>query len=265
MAFVNGILKAPEVQQVPTASHGGPITPHFIVWHYTACSAASARAAFLSPRLKVSAHFMVLEDGQIEQFVSCDHAAWHAGKSSWDGRIGMNNFSIGIELVNPGPLQGEPPRSLYGTRHEGEVVTLAKPGGGSQMWAAYPEAQLLAADWLAEQICGAYSIEAMLRHSDVAPNRKIDPGPAFPMQRYAVLLESREGDSTTDLDEILPHTNIRTTPGGKILITTKDARMPCTFCDFAGDWARVKLSFPDKDDGSKIKDYFVYVHRSRLV
>src|SRR3990167_5108144 len=59
---------------------------------------------FASPKCTTSAHFVVELDGSITQMVDCDQKAFHAGKSSFKGRSGCNNFSIGIEIVNPGKL-----------------------------------------------------------------------------------------------------------------------------------------------------------------
>lgn len=98
--------------------------------------------------LRVSAHFLIRRDGALVQFVPCGLRAWHAGESCWRGRARCNDFSIGIEL-------------------EG---TDERP---------YAGAQYLALRRLVRALRRRYPLEAIAGHSDVAPGRKTDPGPAF--------------------------------------------------------------------------------------
>ncbi len=104
--------------------------------------------------LQVSAHFLVRRSGRLLQFVPCAQRAWHAGASAWRGRERCNDFSIGIELEGTDALPYT--RSQY--RMLGRVVgALAR----------------------------RYPIEDIVGHSDVAPGRKTDPGPAFDWARLA--------------------------------------------------------------------------------
>jgi N-acetyl-anhydromuramoyl-L-alanine amidase len=98
--------------------------------------------------LRVSSHFVIRRDGALEQFVSCEARAWHAGVSSFFGRERCNDFSIGIELEGADDQTFEP--AQYAT-----LVSLV-----SALTARYP-------------------IEAIAGHSDIAPGRKTDPGPHF--------------------------------------------------------------------------------------
>lgn len=98
--------------------------------------------------MEVSAHFYVRRDGTLWQFVSCDERAWHAGASVWRGRPNCNDFSIGIELEG---LEGD----------------------------TFEPAQYEALALLCPAIAANYAIEGIARHSDIAPDRKIDPGPGF--------------------------------------------------------------------------------------
>lgn len=102
--------------------------------------------------LKVSAHFLVRRDGNLVQFVGADDRAWHAGTSQWRGRERCNDFSIGIEL------EGADDRPYTGRQY----------------------ARLRA---LVRRLAARYPIEALAGHSDVAPGRKTDPGPAFDWRR----------------------------------------------------------------------------------
>ena len=103
----------------------------------------------------VSAHFFLRRTGAILQFVSCDDRAWHAGISTWHGRGGCNDFSIGIEI-------------------EGDAI------------APFVDPQYVTLNVLLTAIQQNYPIKAVTTHSEVAPGRKIDPGPTFDWSRLAV-------------------------------------------------------------------------------
>jgi N-acetyl-anhydromuramoyl-L-alanine amidase len=107
--------------------------------------------------LKVSSHFYIRRHGGLVQFVPCARRAWHAGVSSWRGVANCNDFSIGIELE--------------GTDH-----------------LAYLTAQYTTLARLARALRQRYPIRDMVGHSDVAPGRKTDPGPAFDWPRLGRLL-----------------------------------------------------------------------------
>ena len=110
--------------------------------------------------LRVSAHLLVRRDGQVLQFVPVGLRAWHAGRSSWQGRDACNDFSIGIELEGSDAVPYEP----------GQYASLAAVIRAR--CAAWP----------------ALSPECVVGHSDVAPGRKTDPGPAFDWPRLRALL-----------------------------------------------------------------------------
>ncbi|WP_459704380.1 1,6-anhydro-N-acetylmuramyl-L-alanine amidase AmpD [Stutzerimonas marianensis] len=105
--------------------------------------------------LQVSAHFMIERDGAITQFVSCLDRAWHAGVSCFASREGCNDFSIGVELEG---TDDQP----YDDAQYDSLIRL-----GRLLQQAYPAIT-------PERVCG---------HSDIAPGRKTDPGPAFDWQR----------------------------------------------------------------------------------
>jgi N-acetylmuramoyl-L-alanine amidase len=130
--------------------------PNCLILHYTGMpTGEAALKALTDPASEVSAHYLVWEDGSIDQLVSESDRAWHAGKGSWKGESDLNSASIGIEIVNPG--------------HD---------GGSPQ----FPARQIEATIALAQDICVRWTItrERVLAHSDVAPARKRDPGEAFP-------------------------------------------------------------------------------------
>ena len=102
--------------------------------------------------MEVSAHFFIRRGGELWQFVSCDHRAWHAGASSWQGRSNCNDFSIGIELEG---LEGE----------------------------TFEPAQYEALSALVSALPAVYPVSAVAGHEHVAPGRKADPGPGFDWAR----------------------------------------------------------------------------------
>lgn len=136
-------------------------TIKYIVLHYTdMVSAQDALKRLQDPSSQVSAHYLVDEDGHIMQLVDEAKRAWHAGQSSWKNERDINSLSIGIEIANPGHLNGYRP---------------------------FPQGQTLAVRMLATDIKERYGLPAtcLLAHSDVAPDRKADPGELFPWQDFA--------------------------------------------------------------------------------
>jgi len=132
-----------------------------VVLHYTGMDdAASAIARLRDPEARVSAHYLIAEDGQILRLVDEDKRAWHAGQSYWRGVYGVNSVSIGIEIVNPGHEHGY------------------RPFTEQQMDALLP---LLAGIVRRHNVPPAN----VVGHSDVAPSRKTDPGELFDWARLA--------------------------------------------------------------------------------
>lgn len=134
-----------------------------LVLHYTGMpDAASAINWLANPESKVSAHYVVTEDGQVIRMVAEDKRAWHAGKSHWRGKSDINSASIGIEIVNPGHEWGYRP---------------------------FPDTQMHALVPLVHDIVRRYGITRgnVVGHSDIAPARKQDPGELFPWHTLARL------------------------------------------------------------------------------
>ncbi len=187
--------------------YAGTRPPEIIVMHYTASyDDASPIAIFQRPNSGVSAHFVVDVDGMITQLVATRDSAWHAGFGEYKGRQEVNRFSVGIEIVNPGHLrkaddgsyvdwQKQPVAKAQLVRFP-KMVEAADPwvGSGKFWWPSYPEKQLAAVQQLTRALLSAHpTIKDIVGHRDVDVVRKIkvDPGPAFPMQRYKDLLAKR--------------------------------------------------------------------------
>lgn len=135
--------------------------PDMAVIHYTGMrSAEAARARLCDPASKVSAHWLIGLDGRAEALVPEERRAWHAGVSVWEGVADVNSRSIGIELANPGHEWGYHP---------------------------FPEPQMRALEALLGAIMARWPVRAenVVGHEQVAPGRKIDPGPKFDWARLA--------------------------------------------------------------------------------
>lgn len=135
--------------------------PRLVVLHYTGMATAAAAVARLcDPEARVSAHYVIDEDGTLLALVPEARRAWHAGVAGWAGIDDVNGHSIGIELVNPGHDWG---------------------------YRTFPQRQIAALIDLARAIVERYRLPpaAVIGHSDVAPARKIDPGELFPWDRLA--------------------------------------------------------------------------------
>lgn len=175
--------------------------PSLIVMHYTASGGENplGDANYLSQKAaKASAHIVVGRDGTIKQIVPFNVRAWHAGVSVWRGRSNVNDFSIGIEIDNWGPLtrtEGGQFKSWTGEVIDPNMVGKMKHKNetNDRYWEIYTEAQLRAVADVTEALLAAYpSITEIVGHDDIAPKRKTDPGPAFPMQRMISLMTGRD-------------------------------------------------------------------------
>jgi N-acetylmuramoyl-L-alanine amidase len=143
----------------------GPLD--IILLHYTGMQSSEAALERLcAADSKVSAHYVVFEDGRIVQCVPEAKRAWHAGVSYWAGETDINSRAIGIEIVNPGHEFGY---SDFPLRQVAAVISLCK-------------------SIMARR--GLFPADRVLAHSDVAPARKQDPGEKFP---WALLNESGVG------------------------------------------------------------------------
>ncbi len=196
----------------------GTISPRFLVMHYTAGSSAESSINWLTnPDARASAHLVIGRDGSIVQLVNFNRKAWHAGKSQWRGISGLNGHSIGIELDNPGILQGSPGswRTSWGRLVPDSEVLVETSDSDNVLigWHTYTEQQLDVAREAALALVRHYELEEILGHEDIAPSRKKDPGAAFPMSSFRSLLEGRESDDAEDIYETTTALNIRKGPG----------------------------------------------------
>jgi N-acetylmuramoyl-L-alanine amidase len=138
-----------------------PARIDMLVLHYTGMkTAAAALERLCDPDARVSAHYFIEENGRIWRLVPENRQAFHAGVSCWEGESDLNAVSLGIEIVNPGHEWG---------------------------YRRFPEAQMSSVERLCQDLIGRYSIppHRVVGHSDIAPERKSDPGELFDWARLA--------------------------------------------------------------------------------
>ena len=155
------IIKLPSPNFDERQINNNQASIEMLVLHYTdTLSAQDAIDILVSPERKVSAHYVLAEDGTLYNLVDESKRAWHAGVSYWRGRENVNACSIGIEIVNPG--------HIYGYRE-------------------FTKAQYKTLIPLCQRIKSDYGIKDIdiVAHSDIAPDRKKDPGELFDWERMA--------------------------------------------------------------------------------
>ncbi len=177
-----------DVRFVPSPDHGGEIAPDLIVIHYTGGGSARGSIEWLCAKDEnyLSAHLVIDRDGAVTQLVPFNRRAFHAGRSAWKGRTDLNHFSIGIELANYGPCLPLSSGNLITStgvelpRERGLLCT-THPSGSQSWWEAFPAAQFDSCAAVCQALRDAYPLTEIVGHRDIAPGRKIDPGPAFDM------------------------------------------------------------------------------------
>lgn len=146
-------------RSIQAVSHSSRVS--VVVLHYTV--ADTPRSLEILSKRNVSSHYLITDETppKVYQLVDESRRAWHAGESEWYGRSDLNAASIGIEIVNSGPTD--------------------------QGWQPYSPAQINTLITLLRDIVARHQIHArnIVGHSDIAPQRKQDPGPAFPWKQLA--------------------------------------------------------------------------------
>ena len=133
----------------------------FVIIHYTGMRKESqAIKKLCNSKSKVSSHYLIKNSGEILNLVPDLYTAWHAGKSNWKKFKSLNKYSIGIEISNPGHNHGY---KKFSSKQISSLIRLLK------------------------YLTKKYKIKKnnILGHSDIAPNRKKDPGEKFPWQKLA--------------------------------------------------------------------------------
>lgn len=162
--FLAGCAGTSKVDQT-YAADGQDSRVQFLIIHFTAENLEKS-LRYLT-RGPVSSHYLVTDEPtpRVLRLVEENNRAWHAGVSSWGQHGGLNASSIGIEIVNLGPVRA---------------------ADGSVQYQEFPEAQIEAVLKLSKEIVARHGIKPahVVGHSDIAPQRKDDPGPRFPWKRF---------------------------------------------------------------------------------
>lgn len=151
MTLISSDFSSPNYDKRPDG-----VAIDFIILHYTDMTFNGALERLCDPVAKVSAHYLIREDGEVFQLVSDEMRAWHAGKSFWRGREALNDCSIGIEIDNLGT-------------------------------GFFTDLQMEACIDLCKNLVDKYSIPPanVIGHSDIAPHRKLDPGIYFDWRKLS--------------------------------------------------------------------------------
>lgn len=183
---------------VASPNHGKVINPIYLVLHYTAGSTPEGAIDwFMNPKAQASAHFVLDRDGKIVQMVPMNRRAWHAGDSKWGELSDINSYSVGIEIVNSGRLSKRSDGAwLSWSKHivpSNEVsIATHKNETSESGWHEYTEQQIDVVVQMGMAIAARYGIVDVLGHDDIAPKRKADPGPLFPMSSVRSRILGRE-------------------------------------------------------------------------
>ena len=186
---------------------GGVITPTAVVLHDTASRLTRLSAArYLADNsAKVSVHTTIERDGLITQHVPFNRRANHAGRSVLNGRYGCNNFTIGIEIVNPGIMRSAgdgKALAWWGSVFDVEdygIRSITTKEHGTGLWMPYTEAQIDSIEAVLSALLGKYAtIRDIVSHWYISLGRKVDTNPLFPLEQLRSRVMGREDFAEAD-------------------------------------------------------------------
>lgn len=254
-----------------TRNHGGKIVPTAIVCHDTASGLKpDGDIAWLSggpgQSPNSSAHCVIARDGKITQLLDWNLKAWHAGVSKWNGKANCNDFTIGIEIDNPGRLARVSPTLFSGVAmidtlkdSSLKVARMSTPAHGDGWWLAYSDAQLDAVVGLCKALVAEYpTIREIITHWLISPGRKMDTNPLFPLEAIrdrvlggtdAVAEPAVPSEIVADATVVADVLNLRgTAPAGTGLLgkiiemLPKGTRLDVREVDQVSKWYRVVVA-----------------------
>ncbi len=277
-----------------TDNVGYIIDPDYLVIHYTAGDTADSAINWFKNTSgnpdRIAAHIVLDIDGTITQLVPFNRKANHAGYSNWEGLIGFNNYSIGIEVVNAGYVQKMPDGTYrrkvadatrtkpaqYKTYPASAASKISKTnhkhkfwtGADNQHWFKFPQAQLDSLYKMSKAIINEYQLVRAVGHDDISPARKPDPGPAFPWDNFKLNVSGQTDNIGKIYVVNTPDTSFRAAPAsGAAKIKTLNTGFEVGLIETNGLWNKVYLVNDKKDvvasNGSSIK-VVGWVHSSLL-
>ena len=201
-------------------NQSGEFSPRGIILHDTAGRLEKGNAVdwFLRPEAKASAHLTIERDGSVTQQVAFNRRAWHAGKSSYRGEEGVNAFAFGIEMVNLGKCNKLRDGSIQpwfkGDYRDGtdglHFAFAASRAHGKGWWLDYTAAQIRTVAAIAHSLIDKYALSFIAGHWEIAPGRKIDPNPLFPLDALRNALLGAEGEQGAPM--VIADANLRRWP-----------------------------------------------------
>jgi N-acetylmuramoyl-L-alanine amidase len=227
-----------------------------IVLHYTAgANAESAIRTLSDVERKVSSHLVVGRDGAVTQLLPFNVVGWHAGVSKWGDRESFNQYSIGIEIDNAGQLEEKDGQyvSWFGRVYPAEEVVRGVHRNQTQptYWHRYCDEQLQVVEELCALLVAEYDLRHILGHEEIAPGRKIDPGPAFPLDDFRARLLAKPVLAADAESEALSRAatvkatrlNLRTEPtaAGEKVVGYLKGGTSVEIVEEKGGWCRVRV------------------------
>jgi N-acetylmuramoyl-L-alanine amidase len=262
MEIRNHLLEEDGIEHRETPNRGGLITPRFLVFHYTSGGNAKSSVEWLcNPDAKASAHLVVARNGRVIQLAPFNIKTWHTGNSHWQGFAGLNSHSIGIEMDNAGILTevGSTYRSWFQKEYpENEVVYARhKHDHEPSFWHAYTPEQIDRALELALLLVKEYGLKDILGHDDIAPGRKKDPGPAFPLANIRARVMGRSEEQDPMYEVAAQALNIRNGPGVEYetLSTPLAAGTKLALLESTDRWSRVEVQGQNDLEGWVFSKY----------
>ena len=201
-------------------NQSGDFAPRGIILHDTAGRLEKGNAVnwFLKPEAKASAHLTIERDGSVTQQVAFNRRAWHAGKSCYRGEEGVNAFAFGIEMVNLGRCNKLRDGSIQpwfkGDYRDGtdglHFAFAASRAHGKGWWLDYTAAQIRTVTAIAQSLIEKYQLSFIAGHWEIAPGRKIDPNPLFPLEPLRNALLGANGEQGGPM--VIADANLRRWP-----------------------------------------------------
>jgi N-acetylmuramoyl-L-alanine amidase len=229
---------------------GSDLKARYLILHYAAGRSVASSVDSLCTEKRsgnASAHVVLGRDGSIVQVAPFNVVTWHAGVSQWNGLVGLNQYSIGIEMDNAGVMNrvGSQFVAWFGAVYPDSEVLLAehKQGGGIRPWHTYTEVQIARALELSELLVTHYGLEDVLGHEDIAPHRKTDPGPAFPLEAVRSRSLGRIEDTPPRYVVTASTLNIRKGPdaGFETVAAPLKRGTELTLLEPSARWSRVEV------------------------